>query len=75
MDIYPYSPSDPDYIVSVPIFDKIELELGNGKKFTIIKKGGGKNLDKITIGGEALKGWFVNYDDMSRGKELNIYTK
>ncbi len=75
MGIYPYSPSDPEYIVSVPIFDKIEMQLGNGKTFTINKKGTGKNIDKITIGGEPLKGWFVNYDDMLKGKVLSIYTK
>ena len=75
MGIYPYSPADPEYIVSVPVFDKIEMQLGDGKKFTIIKKGGGKNIDKITVGGTPLKGWFVNYDDMRQGKELDIYTK
>jgi putative alpha-1,2-mannosidase len=75
MGIFPYSPADPAYIVSVPIFDKIEMQLGNGKTFTIVKKGKGKNIDKITFGGEPLEGWFVNYHDMSKGKELNIYTK
>lgn len=75
MGIYPYSPSDPEYIVSVPIFDKIEMQLGAGKTFTIVKQGNGKNIDKITIGGEPLKGWFVNYEDMANGKELDIYTK
>nr|WP_255480260.1 GH92 family glycosyl hydrolase [Mucilaginibacter sp. E4BP6] len=75
MGIYPYSPADPEYIVSVPIFDKIEMQLGDGKKFTIIKKGGGKKINKIMIGGKPLKGWFVNYDDMRKGKELDIYTK
>jgi predicted alpha-1,2-mannosidase len=75
MGIYPYSPSNPEYIVSVPIFDKIEMQLGNGKTFTIVKKGNGKNIDKIAIGGAPLKGWFVNYDDMLKGKELDIYTK
>lgn len=75
LGIYPYSPTDPDYIVSVPIFDKIEMQLGDGKTFTIIKKGGGKNIDKITVGGKPLKGWFVNYADMRKGKELDIYTK
>lgn len=73
--IFPYSPADPEYIVSVPIFDKIEMQLGNGKTFTIVKKGKGKNIDKITIGGKPLKGWFVNYDDMRKGKELDIFTK
>jgi putative alpha-1,2-mannosidase len=75
MGIFPYSPADPAYIVSVPIFDKIEMQLGNGKTFTIVKKGKGKNIDKITFGGEPLEGWFVNYHDISKGKELDIYTK
>lgn len=75
MGIYPYSPADPKYIVSVPIFNKIEMQLDGGKKFIIIKKGGGNNIDKITIGGKPLKGWFVDYDDMRKGKELVIYTK
>jgi predicted alpha-1,2-mannosidase len=75
MGIYPYSPSDPEYIVSVPIFDKIEMQLGGGKTFTINKKGIGKNISKLTVGGKPLKGWFVNYDDMKNGKALDIYTK
>lgn len=75
MGIYPYSPADPKYIVSVPIFNKIEMQLGDGKKFTILKKGNSQNVKKIMIGGEPLKGWFVNYEDMRKGKELDIYTK
>lgn len=75
MGIYPYSPSDPEYIVSVPIFDKVEMQLGNGQKFTINKKGKGKNIAKLTVGGAPLKGWFVNYGDMQKGKTLDIYTK
>ncbi len=75
MGIYPYSPADPEYIVSVPIFDKIEMQLGEGKTFTINKKGGGKNISKITVGGKPLKGWSVNYDDIRKGNVLDIYTK
>ncbi|GAB3937704.1 GH92 family glycosyl hydrolase [Mucilaginibacter myungsuensis] len=75
MGIYPYSPADPEYIVSVPIFGKVEMQLGNGKKFTIVKKGNGKNISKLTIGGAPIKGWSVNYDDISKGKQLAIYTK
>ena len=75
MGIFPYSPADPEYIVSVPIFDKIAITLGNGKTFTIVKKGKGQNIDKITLGGKPLDGWFVNYADMLRGKEMDIYLK
>lgn len=55
MGIFPYSLADPEYIVSVPIFDKIEMQLGNGNTFTIVKKDNGKNIDKITLSGERLK--------------------
>ncbi|MES2827901.1 MAG: GH92 family glycosyl hydrolase [Bacteroidota bacterium] len=75
MGIYPYSPADPEYIVSVPIFNKVEIQLGNGKTFIINKKGAGKNISKMEIGGVPLNGWFVNYADMSKGKQLDIYTK
>jgi predicted alpha-1,2-mannosidase len=75
MGIYPYSPADPEYIVSVPIFDRISMTLGNGKTFTIVKKGKGKNIDKIIIGGKPLDGWFVAYADMLSGHELDIYVK
>ena len=75
MGIYPYSPADPEYIVSVPIFDKIAITIGNGKTFTIVKQGKGKNIDRITIGGKPLDGWFVNYADMLQGKEMDIYLK
>lgn len=75
MGIFPYSPADPEYIVSVPIFDKISITLGNGKTFTIVKKGKGKNIDRITIDGKPLNGWFVNYADMLSGNEMDIYLK
>ena len=75
MGIYPYSPADPDYVVSAPIFNKIKITVGNGKKFAIVKRGKGRNIDKITIGGKPLDGWFVNYADMLQGKEMDIYLK
>ncbi len=75
MGIYPYSPADPEYIVSVPIFDKVMITLGNGKKFTIEKRGKGNNIDKITIDGRTVGGWFVTHEDMLQGKHMDIYLK
>ncbi len=60
MGIYPYSPANAEYIVPVPIFDKIARTLGNGKTFTIVKHGKGRNIAEITLGGKLLDGWFVN---------------
>ncbi|WP_256007430.1 GH92 family glycosyl hydrolase [Pedobacter deserti] len=75
MGIYPYSPADPEYIVSVPIFDKVEMQLGNGKVFTINKREKGKHISKITIAGAPLNGWFVSYADIAKGKQLDVFTK
>ena len=30
MGIYPFSPADEDYIVSAPLFDRVEIQLGDG---------------------------------------------
>ena len=36
MGFYPVNPSSPDYIMGSPLFNRITLHLGNGKKFKII---------------------------------------
>ncbi len=70
--IYTYSPADPKYIVSVPLFDKVHFTLGSGKRFTIVREGKGEKIKSITIGGKPLDGWFVRHDDLAAGKELRI---
>lgn len=75
MGIYPYSPADPKYIVSVPIFDKIEMELDNNTTFTIEKKNSGNKITDISYDGKKLNGYFINYDEMKKGKTLVITTQ
>ena len=70
--IYTYSPADPEYIVTVPLFDKIHFTLGNGQAFNIVKTGNGEKIKSITIDGKPLKGWFVKHSDLAEGKELQI---
>ena len=70
--IYTYSPADPEYIVTVPLFDKVHFTLGNGKSFDIVKEGSGEKIKSITVGGQPLKGWFVKHEDLAEGKELKI---
>lgn len=76
MGIYTYSPADPQYIVSVPLFDRVEFDLPHhGKTFTITRQGNGLKIRQILIGGKPLKGWFVNHADLAQGKELTIITE
>ncbi|HOI49664.1 MAG TPA: GH92 family glycosyl hydrolase [Prolixibacteraceae bacterium] len=71
--IYPYSPADPAYLVSVPLFDKVKFEL-DGKKFTIQKKNSEKKIVSITYDGKKRDGYFIPHRELTRGKKLVITT-
>ena len=34
--LYTFSPADPEYIVTVPLFDEVKFRLGDGKSFRIV---------------------------------------
>jgi len=72
--LYTYSPADPEYIITVPLFDKVQFSLGDNKQFIISKEGVGKKISNITYGGKKIKGWFISHDLLKEGKELRIYT-
>ena len=71
--LYTYSPADPEYIISAPLFDEVRFALGNNRQFTITKKGNGKKIDKITYDGKEIVGWFISHELLKQGKELVIH--
>ena len=73
--LYTYSPVDPEYIVTVPLFDEVRFTLSNGKVFTIRKSGNGAKITSIRYDGKKLNGWFLQDSDMKKGKVLTISTK
>lgn len=74
MGLYTYSPADPEYIVSVPLFDKVTFDL-NGKPFTVVKKGNGKKITGITYDNQPIEGYFITHRQLQEGKELVITTE
>ena len=74
MGLYSFSPADPEYIVTVPIFDKVEFTMGD-TTFTITKKGEGRKLSSISYDGKPVDGYFIKHDDLKKGKELIITTR
>lgn len=73
--LYTYSPADPEYIITVPVFDKVELWMKDNVYFTITKKGSGKKITDITYGDQKINGYFISHDEMNKGKTLTISTK
>lgn len=72
--LYTYSPADPSYIISVPLFDKVEFTFGDGTQFSISKKNSGRKITNITYGGKKVDGYFIPHSDLRKGKELVITT-
>lgn len=73
--LYTFSPADPEYLVTVPVFDRIEFEMGSGEKFTIVKRGNGRTFKEIRYGGKPLDGCFISHEDLRKGLELEIVTE
>lgn len=72
--LYTYSPADPSYIISVPLFDKVEFTFGDGSRFSISKRNSGRKITDITYGGKKVDGYFISHSDLKKGKELIITT-
>jgi predicted alpha-1,2-mannosidase len=71
--LYTYSPADEDYIVTVPMFDEVKMQLNN-QTLTIIKKNSGLKIADINYDGRKLDGYFIPHHELIRGKKLVITT-
>lgn len=69
--LYTYSPADPEYIVTVPLFDKVTINL-NGKDVIIRKEGNGRKIKEIASGDKEINGYFVTHNELVNNKELVI---
>ena len=73
LGFYTYSPAEPKYIVTVPLFDRVDFDMTlSGKTFTVTRQGEGTKIKQILVGGKPLQGWFVDHADLAAGKELKI---
>ena len=75
MGIYPFSPADPEYIVTVPLFDEVHWRLPNGKVVTITKPQAGRDLQAIKVNGKMVDGYFVSHDVFTKGGSIDVITE
>ena len=73
MGIYPYSPADEDYLVSVPLFDEVTMQL-NDKMFTIAKKNSGRKIAEVTYDNRKIDGYFIPHHELVKGRKLIVIT-
>ncbi|MET3879931.1 GH92 family glycosyl hydrolase [Chitinophaga sp. OAE865] len=75
LGLYTFSATDPEYLVTVPLFDEVKWRTSNGKLLTISKPGKGRNLTAIKVNGKDNKGYFVPHDLFKQGGNIEIITK
>lgn len=75
LGLYPFSATDPEYIVTVPLFDEIKWKTSTGKMLTITRPGQGRALTSIKVNGKGIKGYFVPNSLFTSGGHINIITK
>src|SRR5690606_19289954 len=75
MGLYPFSPADDEYIVTVPAFDEVKWKQPNGKTLTIQKPAAGRNLKEIMVDGKTVDGYFISHEIFRNGGTLEILTE
>ena len=72
MGFYPVTPGMPEYNIGSPMFDKVKMDLGNGKFFeveAVNNSDENKYIQSATLNGKTWnKAWFSHADLISGGK-------
>jgi predicted alpha-1,2-mannosidase len=75
LGLYPFSPADTDYLVTVPLFDEVKWKLNNGKELIIRKQGNSRNLKAIEVNHKTINGYFVSHDLFKNGGMIAVVTE
>ena len=75
---YPVCPGTPYYYIGTPSFDKVTLNLENGKKFVLTADGVSKDafyIQKMSLNNKPLDGYKLSHTDILNGGKLNFQMK
>lgn len=73
--LYPFSPADPEYVVTVPLFERVRWQLDNGKELVLNRHGEGRDLHHVEVNGKRIDGYFVPHRIFRTGGQINIITE
>ena len=75
MGFYPVNPASGCYDIGSPIFDRVEIDLPNGKTFTIEAEGASgraKYIRSAVLNGETLEKPLFTHEQMMEGQTLTL---
>ncbi|RYY35634.1 MAG: glycoside hydrolase family 92 protein [Sphingobacteriaceae bacterium] len=74
LGLYTFSATDPEYIVTVPLFENIKWHTSTGKVLDITHSGKGRKLTAIKVNGKTIKGYFVPHNLFNTGGKIEMIT-
>lgn len=75
MGLYPFSPADTEYLVSVPIFDQITVNTGAKNELKISTQPASRSLKRIVVNDTPMEGYFIPHKLFLEGGEISIETE
>ena len=76
MGIYPFSPADPEYLLSIPKFPRVDLIIDDTTTLSLIRETDGLNtIDSIVFKGVKLSELSFQHSDLAKGGEIRFYTE
>ena len=75
MGFYPITPGKPEYTIGSPVFEKVTIDLQNGKKFTMIAKNCSvvnKYIQRAKFDGKVLNVPSFTHDQLANGGILEL---
>ena len=72
---YQVVPGNPVYTIGRPLFDRVEINVGEGKTFTVITKNNSAEnrfVQEVYLDGKRQDGLFVHHRDIMKGSTLEI---
>ena len=76
MGMYPVNPANGAYVFGSPLFDKVSIDLPQGKAFTFVAENNSKEnlyIQSITLNGKPYTKSFITHKQIMEGGEL-VYT-
>lgn len=76
MGFYPVCPATPYYYIGTPSFDKVTLNLENGKRFVISANRVSDKayyIQKTLLNGKPMEGYQLSHDDILKGGNLQFW--
>jgi predicted alpha-1,2-mannosidase len=75
LGLYTFSATDPEYLVTAPLFDEVKWRTNTGKTLTIKKPGKGRGITAIKVDGKLIDGYFVSHDLFKNGGTIEVLTR